>query len=196
MNLDREFWEERYQSESTPWDAGSITRPLKEYAEQLLSRDLRILIPGAGNAHEAAWLWEQGFKGVHVLDWSGKALENFQQKLPSFPSTQLIEGDFFKHEGEYDLILEQTFFCALPPKRRADYARQMANLLAPTGKLVGLLFSFPLTEQGPPFGGSTEEYLGYFSPIFNVKVLEPCYNSIKPRSGNELFLIAVKKSPA
>jgi len=69
----------------------------------------------------------------------------------------------------------------------------MQALLSPKGKLVGLLFQFPLTESGPPFGGSKEEYLNLFSPYFEIKTLDVAYNSIKPRQGNELFFIFTKK---
>ena len=61
------------------------------------------------------------------------------------------------------------------------------------GKLVGLLFDFPLTEEGPPFGGSLEEYKNTFSKQFNIKILETSFNSIKPRLGRELFIIFEKK---
>jgi len=69
----------------------------------------------------------------------------------------------------------------------------MHNLLKENGKLAGVLFSFPLTEQGPPFGGSVEEYQELFSEKFLFKTLESCYNSIKPRENNELFIIFHKK---
>jgi thiopurine S-methyltransferase len=68
----------------------------------------------------------------------------------------------------------------------------MPKLLKENGKLAGLLFNFPLTQEGPPFGGSKEEYLRLFEPNFNVKVMEPCHNSIKPREGRELFFILQK----
>jgi hypothetical protein len=97
-------------------------------------------------------------------------------------------GDFFSHSGSYDLILEQTFFCALEPSLRPKYAQKMFSMLKPGGKLQGLLFNFSLTEVGPPFGGSIAEYIDYFSPLFKINQIEPCHNSIKPRMGNELFI--------
>ena len=69
----------------------------------------------------------------------------------------------------------------------------MHSLLSPKGKIVGLLFNFPLTQEGPPFGGSKEEYLTLFSEKFTIKKLEKAYNSIKPRAGRELFFIFEKK---
>lgn len=65
----------------------------------------------------------------------------------------------------------------------------MASLLNPKGKLAGLLFDFPLTNEGPPFGGSKTEYINLFSNSFYLKTLEIAHNSIKPRENKELFFI-------
>ena len=46
------YWEERYQKGETGWDAGKITTPIKEYIDQLTNKNLKILIPGAGNGYE------------------------------------------------------------------------------------------------------------------------------------------------
>lgn len=43
-----------------------------------------------------------------------------------------------------------------------------------------------------PFGGSKEEYLNYFKPLFNVNTFKNCYNSIPSRMGRELFGIFEK----
>lgn len=94
---------------------------------------------------------------------------------------------------KFDLIIEQTFFCALEPSLRKKYASKIATLLNNNGKIAGLLFNFPLTEVGPPFGGLTEEYKKLFSNKFKIKTLEKAYNSIKPRADKELFFIAELK---
>ena len=91
------------------------------------------------------------------------------------------------------MILEQTFFCALPVELRKKYAQKMNSLLHPGGKLIGLLFDFPLKSDGPPFGGSKEEYLDYFEPYFEIKLMERSVNSIQPRMGSELFIHLIKK---
>ena len=76
---------------------------------------------------------------------------------------------------------------------RTDYVQKMKSILKPNGKITGLLFQFPLTEVGPPFGGSKEEYIKLFQNDFEIKTLEIAHNSIKPRQGNELFFIFTKK---
>ena len=188
LRLEESYWTDRYDKEETGWDIGHISSPIKEYIDQLGDKSLRILIPGAGNAYEAEYLWKEGFKNVWVLDISTVPLAHLKQRVPDFPEDQLIHGDFFDHSGQYDLILEQTFFCALDPKLRPAYVEKVKDLLRPGGKLVGLLFQIPLHSDKPPFGGNIEEYLNLFSSKFSIETMETAYNSIAPRMGNELFI--------
>ena len=184
---DREYWEERYAKDETGWDIGRVSAPLKEYIDQLTDKEMKILIPGCGNAHEAQYLHEQGFGNVFVIDLAQKALESLLDRTPDFPLQQLMLGDYFTHEGQYDLILEQTFFSSLEPRLRTAYAKKAHDLLVPYGKLSGVLFDFEL-DSGPPYGGTQIEYKGYFNSFFNIRTFETCYNSIKSRQGIELFI--------
>ncbi len=195
LNFDKKYWEENYSTGSTGWNIGDISTPIKEYIDQLTDKNSTILIPGAGNAYEAEYLYKQGFKNVFILDIANQPLQNFKHRNPSFPDTHVIEDNFFEHSKTYDLIIEQTFFCALHPSQRNLYARKMHSLLKKEGKLVGLLFNFPLTNEGPPFGGSYNEYKKTFDPYFEITTLENCYNSIKPRANREFFMILKKKQP-
>ena len=70
---------------------------------------------------------------------------------------------------------------------RPAYVEQMHSLLHPGGKLVCVLFNRHF-EESPPYGGEAEEYEKLFSEKFIIHVLEPCYNSIKPRAGTEVFI--------
>jgi len=193
MNLDEAYWDNRYKEGTTGWDIGHVSTPLQNYIDQLEDTSLRILIPGAGNSYEAEYLFKKGFTHVTVLDFSETALSNIHKRVPLFPKEQLIHQNFFAFEGSFDLILEQTFFCALDPALRGKYAQKMHSLLKPKGKLAGVLFDFPLTPEGPPFGGNKEEYLSYFEPYFHIEILKPSYNSIPQRSGKELFFKLLKK---
>lgn len=184
-----EYWSKHYQEQNTPWDIGYASPAIVDYfTNRTISKDSKILIPGAGNAHEAVWLWNNGYKHVWVADIAREPLENLKQKLPNFPQDQLLHQNFFDLKLQFDIIVEQTFFCALPPQMRAEYVGKMNELLADKGILVGVMFNFPLTEQGPPFGGSQEEYEGLFLNQFNIGIMEPCRNSIGPRMGNEFFV--------
>ena len=191
------YWTERYQDQLTAWDIGYPSTPIKEYIDQLENKHIRILIPGAGNAYEAEYIFQAGFSNIYVLDIAKPPLENLKKRLAAFPEEQLLHGDFFEHTLQYDLIIEQTFFCSFipTPEKRKLYAKKMAELLSTGGKLVGLWFRHPLIwpEGKRPFGGSLEEYLAYFKPYFHIKVFDPAYNSIKPRLGNEYFAIMERK---
>lgn len=192
-NLSDEFWNNRYKTNDFGWDIGDVSEPLKKYIEQLDNKELKILIPGAGNAYEAEFLFKLGFKNVYVLDFAEEPLQNIKKRLPEFPNHQLIQQDFFEHKGQYDLIIEQTFFCAINPTLRAKYVQHMHELSAPNGKLVGLMFNDVLNTDKPPFGGNKEEYQQLFASTFDIKKMEPCYNSIKPREGRELFVMMQHK---
>lgn len=186
--LDENYWTTRYLNNSTAWDAGEVTTPIKQYLDQLVDKDIKILVPGAGNGHEVLYAFENGFKNIHILDISELPLNHFKEASPEFPIEQVHHQDFFEHEGQYDLILEQTFFCALPTELREKYVSKMKQLLKPKGKLVGVLFGVYFGHDGPPFGGQFEEYHKLFEKEFEILKLEPCYNSIPPRMGTELFL--------
>ena len=191
--LNPKYWQNRYETNDAIWDVGKTTTPLKEYIDQIEDKSIKILIPGCGNGYEFEYLISKGFENSFVVDFVQTPIDNLKKRMPNCNPKQLIVSDFFELEGSYDLIIEQTFFCALNPELRAKYVQKMLSLLSPKGKLIGLFFQFPLTEVGPPFGGSKEEYLNLFSTDFEIKTLETAYNSIKPREGNELFFIFTKK---
>lgn len=192
--LDQTYWESRYQADQTGWDLGAVSPPLKAYADQLTDKDLRILIPGGGSGYEAEYLVENGFTSVTVVDLAPSPLALLRQRVGQTGALRLVEGDFFSHEGPYDLVLEQTFFCAIDPALRLGYVRHVHKLLKSGGKLVGLLFDANFEKSGPPFGGSANEYRRLFEPYFHLDVLETATNSVKPRAGRELFIKFFKNS--
>lgn len=191
--LDKNYWENRYQSDDATWDAKRVTTPIKDLVDSLTDKKAHILVPGAGNGHEFEYLINNGFTNAYMLDIAESPLKNAIARLPQVEASRFILGDFFAHEGQYDIIIEQTFFCALDPALRSEYVTKMHSLLKPGGILAGLLFNFPLTHEGPPFGGSTDEYNTLFGKLFHIKTLQIAQNSIKPRQDRELFFIFEKK---
>jgi len=193
--LNKDYWNKRYINQQINWDLGLISPPIKAYIDQISNKDLKILIPGAGNGYEAIYLLELGFTDVTVVDFAEKPLFDLAQKLKTHhpQNYHLIQDDFFHLIGQYDLILEQTFFCALHLSLRENYVKQMHNLLNVKGKLVGLLFNKQFAFDKPPFGGTTEEYLSLFQDNFQINTMEDAYNSVKPRIGSELFINFTKR---
>lgn len=191
-NLDKNYWNDRYTKGESSWDIGYISGPLKGYVDQLYDKNISILIPGCGNAYEAEYLLQNGFNNITLIDISTIAAEAIKEKFASYgDKIKVIRGDFFELQQKFELILEQTFFCALDPSLRKNYAEKMYDLLKTNGKLVGVLFNRSF-DDSPPFGGDKEEYMHLFAPLFDILVMEPAYNSIERRAGTELFIIARK----
>ncbi|MFK7809555.1 MAG: methyltransferase domain-containing protein [Saprospiraceae bacterium] len=188
MELDQTYWNNRYLDNNSPWDTAAPTPPLKNYIDNLTDKSLRILVPGAGFAHEAMYLFQKGFQNTYVCDWSASVLQSIQERNPEFPKDHLIQGDFFKLDRKFDLVIEQTFFCAIDPELRSAYVQKMHEILEPGGLLVGLLWSENFEKQGPPFGGTKEEYQDLFQPEFEILGMEMAKDSIGPRLGRELFV--------
>lgn len=79
----------------------------------------------------------------------------------------------------FSFIFDYTFFCAIPPTLRILWGQQMQRLLAPSGKLLTLMFPYhPMAHdtmatsnnhdshhhQGPPYLVSREMYQDTFQP--------------------------------
>lgn len=193
LSLDKAYWTKRYKDEQTQWDIGFVSPSLKAYFDKLDNKNIKILIPGAGNSYEAEYLHKKGFTDVYVIDIAKAPLDNLKKRTPDFPEEYLIEKNFFDLEGKYDLIVEQTFFCALNPSLRQAYIKKMKSLLEDKGKLAGLLFTNVLLDRNePPFGAKEEEYLAFFEGNFQIQDFAPAQNSIPERQGHEYFFVLSK----
>lgn len=191
--MSQQYWNDRWKKEETRWDIGYPSPAITNFMDSLSDKNLAILIPGCGNAYEAEYLVGQGFTNITLIDIAPKAVEKLRQKFIDHPAVRILCEDFFHHQGTYDVIIEQTFFCAIPPSRRIDYAQKMKQLLSANGILIGLLFNREFGNPTPPFGGDAAAYKEIFSPYLDIHKMEPCYNSIPPREGTELFIQLTRK---
>ena len=193
--LDARYWDKRYATGSTGWDLGRANSGLIQEVRQRASKDDRILIPGAGSAYEAEALWNAGFVNTVVVDWAPQAFTRLrsQDTVAHFAKVgvdvlaQTRVTDFFDLNSKFDLLLEQTFFCALPPAQRPAYVEQAYRLLQPNGQWLGILFNREFPTSGPPFGGTLAEYKQLFSRFFHIDHLDVWNHSVGPRLGSELL---------
>lgn len=190
--LNQAYWDERHRDGDTPWNLKMASPAITKYIDQIENKSLRILIPGAGHAHEVQYLIDHQFTDITVCDISTVAMDKIKRDLAFTNGVKYITGDFFELVGTYDLILEQTFFCALDPQFRIQYVDKMYDLLAEGGTLAGILFASLFSFPGPPFGGTKDEYKSLFGKKLYIRSIEMCYNSVLPRQGNELFIICKK----
>ena len=190
MELNKQLWNQRYLDSNTGWDVGYITTPIKEYIDQIQNKEIKVLVPGSGNGYEAEYLYKLGFKNIFVLDYANQALENFKNRVNTFPKSNIYEIGHFVYDVETDSKMH-NFDMEVDELIDSCYLRTL-ELLNDNGKLVGVLFDDKFNNEGPPYGANFEEYKKLFKDRFLLKTFEKCYNSIPSRLSNEFFLIAKK----
>lgn len=195
-SLDNSFWNLRYQNNQTGWDLGEISNPIKKWFDNQENKKVNILIPGAGKGHEVKYGFENGFGNIFYLDFSSRAADLFKEICPGFPKDQILIGDFFslKKPLFFDVIIEQTFFCAIDLVLRQNYVEKTNEILKENGKIIGLLFNREFDTNGPPFGGTEKEYRGLFNSKFNFKKFENSLLSSLPRKEYEFWIELIKKN--
>jgi methyl halide transferase len=193
MQTQSEYWDNRWQNKETGWDIGYATPAITEFIRKIEEKDLAILIPGCGNAYEAEYLLEKGFKNITLIDISKSLTETLIKRYNGNRRIRIIHGDFFDLNESFDIIIEQTFFCAIPPIKRPDYKTKTHQLLKENGFIVGVMFDKQFEKEGPPHSGTKKEYYELFSDIFHIEKMEPCTSSIPSRQGSELFVKMLKK---
>jgi SAM-dependent methyltransferase len=189
------FWDNCYLENQTGWDLSAVSPPLKKYIDRLTNKDISVLIPGCGNAYEAGYLSNNGFNNVTIIDFSSVVTKRLREKFKGL-AVRIVNENFFEHEGKYDLILEQTFFCALHPSLRQDYVQKSFELLNEKGKIAGVFFNKKYIAEEPPYIANDEEYHRLFKPHFDFIKYEDCKDSIPPRLGREVFFEFQKKDDA
>ena len=98
-------------------------------------------------------------------------------KLPG--SVDFRCGNFFdehkEHTGEYDLVFDCTFLCALNPATYAKWAEEMALITKKGGELVTLIFPIgKKSPDGPPYAMTPELLEGLLGEWFEcVSMVNP-----------------------
>jgi SAM-dependent methyltransferase len=200
---DAVFWAELYQTGDTGWDQGGPSPGLVDFLKNDLGpgcavpfRSGRALVPGCGHGHDALALAKAGFE-VIGLDVVKKAVEEASRMADAegLKNVGFERADFLHLParlcGTYDLIFENTFFCAIDPDHRDRYVEAAADLLKPGGFLLGVFYNIQ-PESGPPFGATREELLDRFSRRF-ILILDRVPRSISRREGKELLMLWQRK---
>ena len=197
--LNPETWEAIYREGDTPWD---LEGPTPEFIRLIeagaFSPGANILFPGSGKGHDAIAFAARGFH-VCALDFAPSAIAETQANADKAGvALEIVEADLFEwclepENARFDFVVEQTIFCAIHPSLRPDFARAMANVLKPGGKLVTLIFPLEERPSGPPFGVTLDSVRDSYGRYFELEI-QPTMKTIKPRRGREMLGIFTKKS--
>ncbi|WP_321816212.1 MULTISPECIES: methyltransferase domain-containing protein [unclassified Paraburkholderia] len=185
------FWDERFERGFTPWDQAGVLPAFEAFAAAHPAAN--VLIPGCGNAWEARWLAERG-RTVRAIDFAPSAVAHARAALGDYANV-VEQADFYTYTPPFTpaWIFERAFLCALPKVQRADYARRMAELLAPGALLAGYFF-IGETPKGPPFGIARDELDALLTPHFSLIDDQPVEGSLPVFQGRERWLTWRRKS--
>ncbi|PPQ67341.1 hypothetical protein CVT26_007262 [Gymnopilus dilepis] len=201
-------WELAWSQGITPWERGEYPQlSLREAIESSgldLPRKGRALVPGCGAGYDVEYIGQTlGLEclGLDIADTAvQRANERFAKAKEANPdlSLSISKGDFFAmnppEEELFDLVLDHTFFCAIPPSKRADWAKQMAKLIRPGGYLITIVYPLvPYFEPtGPPYWIKLEHYEELLNSNF-VKVLDKVPEKSSPSHQGRERLVVWKK---
>ena len=154
------FWQERFESQRTPWDRGEVNPALsKLQADGLLPPGARVLVPGCGAGHEVAALAAAGCR-VTGVDYAPAAVGLTRARVDQAGlQAEIVEADLLAWQppSRFDAVWDQACLCALHPDRWVDYARRLAAWVEPGGRLILLAIQVDREGrregriEGPPY---------------------------------------------
>ncbi len=166
-------WDQLYIQGDTQWDRGTASPALAQYFDTHKHTG-RVFVPGCGTGHDVALLVQHGLS-VTGLDIAPTGLEKARVNYPALPPETWVLGDLFalpaEFKGAFDIVVEHTCFCAMPPALRAAYREAVRSVLRPGGLIIGVWFINPDLdpgEEGPPFPLPLAELDATFSEDFEV----------------------------
>ncbi len=188
-------WEADYERKTDGWDLGGPTPIFKRLALRA-SRQLipgRMIVLGAGRGHDAREFARNGFQ-VSAVDFASQAVQEMHRLADPEAPVEILQHDIFALpetlDQSFDYVLEYTCFCAIDPKRRAEYADLVTRLLKPDGLYIDLAFPLDGRKGGPPFAVTESEIMKLFQERgFKLISREKPDESVSPRRhAEELFI--------
>lgn len=150
---DREFWQQRFEKQQTPWDRGAPGPLIERWiADGTLGPGLRIAVPGCGSGHDALALTQAGC-AVTAIDYAEAAVALTRERLTAADRpADVVQADVLAWlpTSPLDAVYEQTCWCALHPDHWLAYAQQLRRWLRPGGRL--LLLSMQVQRPGAAEG--------------------------------------------
>lgn len=182
LNAGQAFWADRWKTGRTGWDQGGphplLPALIKEAEEQgFLKPGDRILEPGAGRAHNGAFLARRGYL-VTSFDAAEEAVAEARKVYGSEKNLTLVVADALEAKGawkgEFQAVFDRAMLCALPRKLRTAYVQASYAHLVPDGAFL----SIPFTEcrlpeaEGPPFQVTMADLSGILIAGFSLVYAE------------------------
>jgi SAM-dependent methyltransferase len=188
------FWEDLYGRGGDGWELGGPAPALVEFVEATPPARGRVAVPGCGRGHDVRFLHRHGYEAVG-FDFSAAAITAARALAARDGVTPAFEQrDLFSlaadHPRDFDGVWEYTCFCAIDPRRRAEYVGVIGSILRPGGWLLACFFPLRVGGAGPPFPVSKAEVQRLLSPLFRIERAAPPLRSPTRRQGQEWMVLA------
>ncbi|KAJ1860016.1 hypothetical protein LPJ57_006802 [Coemansia sp. RSA 486] len=201
----QKFWLNLWDTKTTRWDKGDVSPALRELISEKLWQlpSGQGIVPGCGRGYDAMFLASPTLHMVGA-DISPIAVETAtklrdEKQIPS-NVVEFKELDFFGFdvpESKYQVAYDYTFLCALHPSMRAKWGARYAEIMAPGGHLIALMFPLDKDPEerniGPPFLLSKDEYHRLLDENFELIHYDPKCKTHDDRVGVEVITVWRRK---
>eukprot|EP00794_Sanderia_malayensis_P011726 gene11726-12947_t len=197
--LTLEEWNNRWDEGKTGWHDSQVNKDLQKYFDKLVGNDGRktVLFPLCGKTIDMKWVADQGHNviGVESSDLAAKQFfqeNNIEYKMDAInmaPRGALVfsslDGkikifvcNFFDFRstvagGQMDAAFDRGSLVAINSTDRAKYAKKMAALMVPCGKILTECLEYdPQVYPGPPHTIPENQIREIYGEDFIVDVLE------------------------
>ncbi len=187
----KEFWEQRYQQAETAWNIGKPHPLLHKLMARLCQIVAvvpegnlgRVLVPGAGHAHCAAYWAEQGYD-TDAIDIAPSAISLARETYAKIPQLRIQLADIFAAPfppETFDVVYDRAMLCALPPDMRTKYIQAVTGMLKKGGVFAIISFADIDREGGPPWPLTLLDLSGLLRKDFDLLFAEDyAYEKKKP----------------
>lgn len=162
-------------TEHATWNRATLVTWLESLIDKGTLTPRRTLVLGSEMAEEAALLASRGFRTL-VVDPSPDAAGRVRERAAARGAeVETVRADFLAMNpslcGPVEMVLDRTFFHALDPVHRADWAHYAGRVLPRGGLLVGL-FRVGWGEEGPPYPVTLPALRHLLGRLFREELLE------------------------
>jgi SAM-dependent methyltransferase len=190
-----EFWDDLYQRGGDGWEMGEPHPSLVHVVDTTPPPRGRVAVPGCGRGHDARFLASHGYDVVG-FDFADAAVAAARRLARGAGAATFEQRDIFTLPRDwtnaFDGVWEYTCFCAIDPRRRAEYVRTMAAILKPGGWFLACFFPIRIGGGGPPFPVARGEVRRLLAPQFRIERALPPPRPVQRRAGQEWMVYAVK----
>lgn len=191
-----QYWVDAYNNQANPgYNLNDAAEAFKDMLPRIKLPKSRILVLGCGEGHDAA-LFAQAGHLVTAVDFSSEAIARGREKYAHLHNLTFHQSNIFEIPQEwnygYDVVVEHTLYCAIPPEQRSELVRLYRRMLHEEGQLMAVFFTME-KRSGPPYGATEWEIRKRTENQFHYLFWGRLRNSLETRRGRELFVLAKKR---